>query len=143
VLTIVAPISALIAIVLAYKYVSSFNHSAAPRLAGYRYVIVFNIFAGIGFAAALGTRLDRATRSVPVLRRSSDYSYTLYVVHYPILLFAFGVLQLYIQRSLFAAAATALVSLIAIVFFAKRAALLVESRPALTAFFGQLRRVRN
>jgi peptidoglycan/LPS O-acetylase OafA/YrhL len=50
------------------------------------------------FGVAIVVHLSQVLRTsgaprIPVLPRSAAYSYTLYVIHYPILLFAYGVLE--------------------------------------------------
>jgi len=135
-LTGLAPVALACALLLAWQYVAQVARFPDPRSADYRYVIAFNVFIGLAFCGLLGLLLDRRAPTLRWLTGSADYSYTLYIVHYPILLFTFGAFQPAMQASMGTLAAISLVTLAGIVLFARTAARVVEHRPTLLRLFG-------
>ncbi len=57
--------------------------------AGYA-LLIFELTFGLCFVGHLGQIMDREPPRIPLLPATADFSYTLYVTHFPILLFAFG-----------------------------------------------------
>ena len=52
-------------------------------------LLLFDVSFGLWFAVHLAARLDRAPR-IPLLPQAAGFSYTLYVTHFPLLLFTYG-----------------------------------------------------
>jgi peptidoglycan/LPS O-acetylase OafA/YrhL len=73
----------------------------------------FRVVSGLWFTCFLALILGGCTSFPQCFYRHSGYSYTLYVIHFPILLFVLGVAQKHVYNSLLNAA---LISVLAIVF---------------------------
>lgn len=109
-----------------------------PAAMSWRYLVAFNVFFGLGFASFLGLWLDKKTPKSPFFERSADYSYTLYITHFPILLFVFGVTQTMLHSSAIALGLVSIASFVLIVTVSRTASRLVENRDAMRSV---LRRV--
>ncbi|MFM0060036.1 acyltransferase [Paraburkholderia phytofirmans] len=124
-----------IALAFGSLYVGSYNRTSDIHLANFHYVVLFNLFLGLSYACMLAAVLDRSTRSLRPLAASSAFSYTLYIVHFPILLFVFGVFQLPLHSSHGAVVAVWIASLIGVILFSAWAAKLVENKRAMQGIF--------
>ncbi|ESW37445.1 hypothetical protein O164_23915 [Pseudomonas taiwanensis SJ9] len=82
----------------------------------YDKVNLFRLASGLWFACFLALLLGGVLRFPKYLHRHASYSYTLYVIHFPIMLFALGVSQPYIYghsiRSLLVSGAVVVVSIV-------------------------------
>lgn len=135
-LAVLGPLSAIVGVGLASRYIAQADRLHNPLLADYRYVIAFNVFIGLAFCCLLGVLLDRRSPSPRVLQRTADFSYTLYIVHFPILLFLFGILQPRLQGSIPAILSAAAATFVGVVLFAHAAAKIVEDRNAILRAVG-------
>ena len=99
-----------------------------PRSAWHA-LVAFNLLIGTAFAALLGLILTGAVRIPAIFKGAAAYSYTLYVIHTPLLLFIFGVTQTFIGPSIWRAMFIAAGSVAAIVLAAHWSARFVENLP--------------
>jgi len=81
----------------------------------YHKINLFRLTSGLWFACFLALLFGGALRFPKHLYRHASYSYTLYVIHFPIMLFALGISQAYIYghigRSLLVSSAVVFVSI--------------------------------
>jgi peptidoglycan/LPS O-acetylase OafA/YrhL len=80
-------------------FVQSFNAVGGQAGANWHYIVAFNLFIGLLFTCVIALVLDRRSPSNELLSKSAEYSYTLYIIHFPILLFVFGVTQAVLRGS--------------------------------------------
>ncbi|CAM5522956.1 acyltransferase family protein [Eoetvoesiella caeni] len=111
-------------------YVIAFylNNLAANNPMLIRY---FNITFGFGFCAVLALTL-RGDFSFPkTFRGSARYSYTLYIIHFPIMLFIFGMTQMWLQESIGAGILISSLTIFITIAISKYSAKLLEDRKTL------------
>jgi peptidoglycan/LPS O-acetylase OafA/YrhL len=99
-----------------------------PRDSWYA-LVAFNLLIGAAFTTLLAQALAGTVRFPEVFKGAAPYSYTLYVVHVPLLLFIFRVSQEFISQSVPRALLIAACSSCTIVLFARYIARLVEIAP--------------
>ncbi|WP_028941843.1 acyltransferase family protein [Pseudomonas vranovensis] len=87
-------------LVMSFIAAASIAYALYPNPSGneivYSKVNLFRLASGLWFACFLALLLGGVLRFPKSLHRHASYSYTLYVVHFPIMLFALGVSQHYI-----------------------------------------------
>lgn len=101
---------------------------ADPRSAWHA-LVAFNLLIGLAFGALLAMVLTGALRFPTRFRSAAAYSYTIYVIHTPMLLFIFGVTQAFIGTSIWRAVLIAAASIGAVVVAARWGAKAVERLP--------------
>ncbi len=90
------------AIALAAYYTYSFIGNTSPNQTDIKLIFVFNFLFGISASAALHMLVNGLIKIKPILPRTSAFSYTLYVIHFPIILFVYGTTQtLILNNTLF------------------------------------------
>ena len=90
---------------------------------------------GLGFCFVLALVLQGRV-SIPIFARSAArYSYTLYIVHAPILFFLFGFLQSYIQDSLGTSVIVSLLIIVGVAAFSAIVSRAVENRRLIISLF--------
>ncbi|MBC3410841.1 acyltransferase [Pseudomonas sp. SWRI51] len=94
----------------------------------------FRLVSGVWFACFLALLLGNAVRFPVWFSGHASYSYTLYVVHFPILLFALGVAQEMIYGSLWRSLLVASVAIAVSLLLAKGIAVYAENKRLLNAF---------
>lgn len=132
-----------LALVLGAMYVNDFLKVSTPAAANYRYVILFNVAVGLAFCFLLAGCMDSVTPNFGRFHKTADYSYTLYIIHFPILLFIFGAVQSKIQGSFGLIALVSLISFVALVFAASRLAVFFESKSKIISLFFAVRNVKT
>jgi peptidoglycan/LPS O-acetylase OafA/YrhL len=90
-------------------------------------IIVFKVFLGVGFAVYLYRILSNQTRFIEYFSKSSAYSYTLYIIHFPIFLFIFGITELSIENNLYLSIFVSFLSSLTIIVIAKKSAKYLEN----------------
>lgn len=80
---------------------------------------LYKVCIGLLAACFIYSILNGYSKFTSLFKSSSSYSYTLYIVHFPILLFIFGIMQQKIQGSLSASLLLSLISCIIIIFLSK------------------------
>lgn len=106
-------------VVMSFIAIASVAYALYPHPSGnevvYNKVNLFRLASGLWFACFLALILGGVLTFPKFLYKHAGYSYTLYVVHFPIMLFALGVSQSYIYghsaRSWLVSCAVVLVSL--------------------------------
>ncbi|HEO1771842.1 acyltransferase family protein [Acinetobacter baumannii] len=89
-------------------------------------LIVFQICFGLIFCSYLTKILSGRNTFPPFFKNSAKYSYTLYIIHFPIFLFIFGVFETKIVNSLITALIIALISSALLIFISKLLAQKIE-----------------
>lgn len=79
----------------------------------------YKVFIGLLSACFIYSVLRGSLKFTSAFKGSSSYSYTLYIIHFPILLFIFGVMQLKIQGNLINSLIVASASCIIIILLSK------------------------
>lgn len=97
----------------------------------WHFLVMFNVTIGLCFACGLALILKGRLVLPPAFQHSAAYSYTLYVIHVPMLLFAFGVFQTWILGSINASIGLSLLTLTVTYVIAKTAAKVLENRKRL------------
>uniref|UniRef100_C6BBQ8 Acyltransferase 3 n=1 Tax=Ralstonia pickettii (strain 12D) TaxID=428406 RepID=C6BBQ8_RALP1 len=92
-------------------------------------LVAFNLLIGLAFGCLLAMVLAGAVTLPATFKSAASYSYTLYVIHTPLLLFFFGVTQAFIGPSIWRAMLIAAGSIAAVVLAARWSAKFVESLP--------------
>ena len=101
----------------------------------WHFLVLYNIATGLCFSAILALILVGSAKFTTIFRSAAPYSYTLYIIHMPILLFLFGIVQPWMRNSMFLCVPIAVGSVVCIVVIARLAALVVENRRVLQSFF--------
>lgn len=114
------------ALVLAALYVRSSIGISAPAELRLQLVPYFNLCVGFFFAVVLQEIVNGTVRFRPVVAGSADYSYTLYIIHYPLILFLYGAMQPRIHGNLAATWLAALLAVATCLLLARTAARWVE-----------------
>ncbi|WP_043345630.1 acyltransferase family protein [Cupriavidus basilensis] len=103
--------------------------TVADARSAWHFLVLFNVTTGLCFAAILGLLLSGAIRVPTAFAPAAAYSYTLYIVHMPLLLFAFGIFQTTIQSSTALSIVAGVSFVPAIVWISKAASRIFENRP--------------
>ncbi len=90
---IICVASGLTATALAAYYTYSFAGNTSPNQTDIKLIFVFNFFFGISASAALHMLVNGLIKIKSILPGTSVFSYTLYVIHFPIILFVYGTTQ--------------------------------------------------
>ncbi|WP_417592051.1 acyltransferase family protein [Parasphingorhabdus sp.] len=107
--------SGIMALAIGTLYCLQATTTATPSDLTVYLLVAFNLCSGLSFAAFLYLIVIGVVSFKPWLPTSSQYSYTLYVTHLPILLFIFGIVQPNIlDRPLLSSITAALAFLLAI-----------------------------
>lgn len=101
----------------------------------WHFLVLYNIATGLCFSAILALILVGSAKFTTIFRSAAPYSYTLYIIHMPILLFLFGIVQPWMQRSVLLCPLIAVGSVVCIIAIARLAALVVENRNKVKSFF--------
>lgn len=98
------------------SYVESFSEAASLKQVDTSSLPYYSVFIGLAFTTTLALIIEGRLRFRPFLANCSKFSYTLYVIHFPIYLFVYGVFEHKINSSALSAAsytaATALLILV-------------------------------
>ncbi|MCY0856203.1 acyltransferase family protein [Cupriavidus sp. D39] len=122
-----------VALLLGVRFVSA-SYAHDPVADSLSLIASFNIAMGLGFCFILALVLQGRV-SIPIFARSAArYSYTLYIVHAPIL-FLFGFLQPYIQDSLGASVIVSLLIIVGVAAFSAIVSRAVENRRLIISLF--------
>lgn len=92
---------------------------------------IYNPYIGLFFAALLHELVQGTVRFPSFARSTASYSYTLYIIHFPILLTAYGITQLVIYGSILATLSVAAITIADCWMLARTAAPVLESRGVL------------
>lgn len=92
-------------------------------------LVAFNLLIGLAFGSLLAMVLMGGMRFSMRFRSAASYSYTLYVIHTPLLLFIFGVTQVFIGQSIWRAVCVGVSAILTVVLAANWSAKLVEGLP--------------
>lgn len=98
--TIAAVVSGVIAAIIGVFYLQSFAAASPAAQASTKLIPLWNLFSGLAFAAVLTLMLDNKISTPVVATWTSNFSYTLYIIHFPILLFIYGATQIRTMSSL-------------------------------------------
>ncbi|MGE9758068.1 acyltransferase family protein [Acinetobacter baumannii] len=90
-------------------------------------LLLFKLSVGLLTSCFVYSILREKITFTTMFKEASKYSYTLYIIHFPILLFIFGVLQLTIKNSPILLLLTYIVSCFIIIVFSKFSAKKVEN----------------
>ncbi|SFP32979.1 hypothetical protein SAMN05216601_10958 [Ectopseudomonas composti] len=101
----------------------------------------FRLASGLWFACYLAMIMGGATRFPAWFHGQASYSYTLYVIHFPIMLFILGVSQLYIYGSLPRSLAISALTIALSIAAAKLIARFAEDKDALRGVTASLNRM--
>lgn len=82
----------------------------------------YKVFIGLLTSCFIYSILIGDLKFTSIFKKSSNYSYTLYIIHFPILLFIFGIIQLKIENSLINSIIVSTLSCLFIIFISKMAA---------------------
>ncbi|MFW0888377.1 UNVERIFIED_CONTAM: acyltransferase [Pseudomonas sp. JL1] len=116
-----------LATVIAFLYLKSFIGITSFKQVALNLIPAWNVLIGLTFTSILALILA-GTLSMPILApRSADFSYTLYIVHFPILLFIYGLSQTIIMNSITISIIAALISSAACLLLAYFSAGVLES----------------
>jgi hypothetical protein len=126
---------------MAAGYVFHFRHDGARAPASFHFVVAYSVLAGLAFAAVFALVLGQGIRGGSFLRDSARYSYTLYVINFPLLLFTFGVFQPWVEQSPAMALLIALAAGAATVGIASLCARFVENTRAWRALADRAARI--
>lgn len=91
--SIVCSIFGLSAIALASYYIYTFPDLTSPKQINGKLIVMYNLFFGVSASAIFFKLVNGSIKIRPILSGSSEFSYTLYVIHFPILLFIYGATQ--------------------------------------------------
>ncbi|MCP3750804.1 acyltransferase [Pseudomonas sp. SBB6] len=115
------------AISFAIFFFNSHIGIASPDQADWKMMSGWKVSSGIFFASILGLLLIKKI-SIPTLYPSSSgFSYTLYVIHFPVLLFIYGCIQTHILASIEASVIAAITSTLSCLILSSLIAKSVES----------------
>ncbi|MGO4325653.1 acyltransferase family protein [Cupriavidus sp. 2TAF22] len=95
----------------------------------------FNIAIGFGVFALLALMLQGRIRVRAFARKAARYSYTLYIIHAPLLLFAFGVLQPHVQDSIGRSVLASVIAILGVSLLSIAVSRVVENRALLVSLF--------
>lgn len=101
----------------------------------------FRLSSGLWFACYLAMIMGGATTFPAWFHGQASYSYTLYVIHFPIMLFILGVSQLYIYGSLLRSLAISALAIALSIAAAKLIARFAEDKDALRGVTASLNRM--
>lgn len=101
----------------------------------WHFLVAFNVTTGLGFACALALILKGRLILPTLFKQTAAYSYTLYVIHMPILLFSFGVFQQRVIGSVGASVVLSLLTLTVTFAIAKTSAGVLENKKRLHLLF--------
>lgn len=91
-------------------------------------LVRFNVFFGFAACWLLMLLLQGRLRISTAARSSAAYAYTLYVIHFPLLLFIYGVFQPWINRGMVQSIAIAAGSVLVIVVLSRTLSRVVENK---------------
>ncbi|OPB00995.1 hypothetical protein BFW87_00910 [Pseudomonas fluorescens] len=107
---------AVLSIAVAASIVYSMFNQPSGNEVIYERINIFRLASGLWFACFLALIFGGEVRFTKRLHTHASYSYTLYVIHFPVMLFVLGVSQEYIysslSRSLAVSAVTIMVSIV-------------------------------
>jgi peptidoglycan/LPS O-acetylase OafA/YrhL len=87
-------------VLMSFLMIASLVHTLSPKPFGndvvYDKINMFRVVSGLWFASFLTLILGGRTRFPTTFYKHASYAYTIYVTHFPIMLFALGVSQAYI-----------------------------------------------
>lgn len=112
---------------------SGYQTATLDGRAAWLALVRFNVFVGFAFCILLAMLLSGKIAISTRARPAAAYAYTLYVIHFPLLLFIFGVFQKWIERGLAASLTVSIVSLIGIVALARWIATVTERKDRIKA----------
>lgn len=115
---IILSLSGALAAVTAFLYLKSFFGITAPHQAAIKLIPIWNVLIGITFTSILTLILAGKASMPTIIPESANFSYTLYIIHFPILLFIYGITQAAIMDSIILSIATALMSVAACLMLA-------------------------
>ncbi|WP_369990918.1 acyltransferase family protein [Pseudomonas xanthosomatis] len=121
-----------IALMFAGSYLVRF-YGGEPVANYPRSVVLWSAFSGVSFCGVLALVVNGAMKGRALFGRTARFSYTLYLSHYPLLLFIYGVSQQGIMHDLVLSFVVAIVSALGCVVFASVVAGYVENYRLLKA----------
>lgn len=131
---------AAVAVLIAALYVVDFGRFGFGHFDA-QWIVAYNVASGLAFACFISLVIEKPHRKLRWLAGSSGYSYTLYIVHFPILLFIFGAFQEEIQNSVVVALMFAFATAVAVMACSRLVARFLENRIAIKAALGLRRRL--
>jgi peptidoglycan/LPS O-acetylase OafA/YrhL len=117
----------MLAALIGFFYLRSFFGITTQRQAAIKLIPVWNVLIGVTFASVLALVLLGKVSMVAIIPKSAGFSYTLYIVHFPILLFIYGVTQAFIMDGAMLSIVVASISAVACLTFAYFSAGALES----------------
>ncbi|WP_380873307.1 hypothetical protein ACFB49_40730 [Sphingomonas sp. DBB INV C78] len=120
-------------------YIWAFQQVTVPAEINALYIVIFNLLFGLAAACALHLLLIGAWSVSSRPRHAANFSYTLYVTHFPIMLFIYGAAQVQIHSSVSISIAAALIAIASCLGVAIISAPLIETRRPLNSLGRRLR----
>jgi peptidoglycan/LPS O-acetylase OafA/YrhL len=137
-LWLVAILLTLLATGMAIGYVFHCARDGARAPITFRFVVGYSVLSGLAFAVIFAQVLGTKISVGSFVRDSSAYSYTLYVVNFPLLLFTFGTLQPLTETSAAASLGIAIAASVMVIGIAKLVARFVENTKAWRSVLARL-----
>jgi len=88
-----------ISLAIAIFYLYEFSHVSLKQVDS-RIIVFYNLILGVAFSMVLHMIVNNYFSITSLFCKASDFSYTLYLIHFPVLLFAYGGLQEHIHKKL-------------------------------------------
>jgi peptidoglycan/LPS O-acetylase OafA/YrhL len=109
--------------------------SAGSERESWHFLIFFNVATGFACCSLLALLLRGSLAVSTIFKPVASYSYTLYIIHVPVLLFVFGIFQPWMQGSLSASLLVAMLAFLGVVELSRRLAMVVENRSLIRSLF--------
>jgi len=107
--------------------------------AAWHCLIFFNVSIGLACCSTLALLLHGRLAIPTIFKPAASYSYTLYIIHVPILLIVFGCAQRWIGDSPIRASLLSLVTILGVIGTSRLVAKWVESRHVIRSLFNSVR----
>jgi peptidoglycan/LPS O-acetylase OafA/YrhL len=112
--------------------------SAGFERESWHFLIFFNVATGFACCSLLALLLQGSVAVSTIFKPVAAYSYTLYIIHVPVLLFVFGITQPWMQGSLGVSLLVAMLAFLGIVELSRRLAMFVENRSLIRSAFSSM-----
>lgn len=108
-------------------FVAAATSIKTPQQLDFDLLLLYQLLVGVAFTALLHSIVTGHIALPPVASSTARFSYTLYIIHFPIMLFVFGVTQHIVRGRVFPALACAVGTCVGVLFLAKMLASKVEN----------------
>lgn len=112
--------------------------SAGFERESWHFLIFFNVATGFACCSLLALLLQGSVAVSTIFKPVAAYSYTLYIIHVPVLLFVFGITQPWMQGSLGVSLLVAMLAFLGIIELSRRLAMFVENRSLIRSAFSSM-----